>query len=60
MNELKKLSYDELKRALKIEGDFCIYLENEMGYVIVLNNSYKGIGSPNINISKTPCNETII
>ena len=59
MNELKNLSYDELKRMLRIEGDFCIYLEDEVGYVIVINNSYKGIGSPNINISKTPCNETI-
>ncbi len=59
MNELKNISYDELKRMLRIEGDFCIYLEDESGYVIVLNNSYKGIGSPNINISKTRCNETI-
>lgn len=59
MNELKNLSYDELKRMLRVEGDFCIYLEDDKGYVIVLNNSYKGIGSPNINISNTPCNETI-
>lgn len=59
MNELKNLSYEELRRALRIEGDFCIYLEDEKGYIIVLNNSYKGIGSGNINISKTPCNETI-
>jgi len=59
MNELKNLSYDELKRMLRIEGDFCIYLEDEKGYAIVLNNSYKGIGSGNINISRTPCNGTI-
>ena len=59
MNELKNLSYDELKRILNIEGDFCIYLEDENGDIIILNNSYKGIGSGNINISNTPCNETI-
>ena len=59
MNELKNLSYDELKGMLRIEGDFCIYLEDEKGHIIILNNSYKGIGSPNINISNTPCNETI-
>lgn len=58
MNELKNLSYEELKGMLRVEGDFCIYLEDEKGYVIILNNSYKGIGSGNINISKTPCNET--
>ena len=59
MNELKNMSYEELKRTFRIEGDFCIYLEDDRGYAIILNNSYKGIGSPNINISNTPCNETI-
>lgn len=58
LNELKNLSYDELKRRLRVESDFCIYLEDDKGYVVILNNSYKGIGSGSINISKTPCNET--
>jgi len=58
MNELKNLSYGELRRMLRIEGDFCIYLEDEKGYLIILNNSYTGIGSGNINLSKIPCNET--
>ena len=59
LNELKNLTYDELKSILRVEGDFCIYLEDDRGYVVIVNNSYKGIGSPNINISNTPCNETI-
>ena len=59
MNELKNLSYGELKEMFRVEGDFCIYLEDESGYVLIINNNYKGIGSPNINISNTPCNETI-
>ena len=57
--ELKNLSYDELKSMLRIEGDFCIYPEDEKGSIVVLNNTYKGIGSSTINISNTPCNETI-
>ncbi|MBI2657335.1 hypothetical protein HYX08_01425 [Candidatus Woesearchaeota archaeon] len=56
-NELKNLSYDDLKSALKISGDFCIYLEDEKGNLVLINNSYKGIGSPNINLSGTPCSQ---
>lgn len=59
LNELKNLTYAELKSMLRVEGDFCIYLEDDKGYVVIVNNSYKGIGSPNINISNTPCDETI-
>ena len=59
LNELKNLTYAELKSMLRVEGDFCIYLEHDRGYVVIVNNSYKGVGSPNINISNTPCNETI-
>lgn len=57
--ELKNLSYSELKSMLRVEGDFCIYLEDEKGNIVVLNNTYKGIGSSSINISNTPCNETV-
>jgi hypothetical protein len=56
-NELKNLSYDDLKSALRISGDFCIYLEDEKGNIVLINNSYKGIGSPNINLSGTPCSQ---
>ena len=55
--ELKNLNYNDLKKRLRVEGDFCIYLEDENGNVILINNSYSGIGSPNINISSTPCNQ---
>ena len=57
LNELKNLSYEELKGRLKIEGDFCIYMEDENGYVILINNSYKGIGAATINLSGTPCSQ---
>lgn len=54
---LKNITYDELKRAFRIEGEFCIYLEDEEGNIVLINNSYKGVGSPNINISGTPCSQ---
>ncbi len=57
LNQLKNLSYDELKRQLRIEGDFCIYLEDDKGNLVLLNNSYRGIGAPTINISGTPCSQ---
>ena len=58
LNDLKNLTYNELKRRLRVSSDFCIFLENERGELILLNNSYKGIGAPSINISGTPCNST--
>jgi len=57
LNELKNLSYEELKRRLKIEGDFCIYFEDENGKIILINNSYRGIGAATINLSGAPCSQ---
>lgn len=54
---LKNLNYDELKRELRIEGDFCIYLEDEQGNLVLINQSYKGIGAPNIDIGGAPCSQ---
>lgn len=57
LNELKNLSYDELKKKLRIDGDFCLYFEDEKGNIMLINESYKGIGSPKINLSGTPCSQ---
>ena len=54
---LKNISYDELKRTLRVEGDFCIYLEDEKGNIVLINNSYRGIGASNINLSGIPCSQ---
>ena len=56
-NVLMYLSFDDLKRRLRIESDFCIYFEDDKGYIVLINNSYKGIGAPNINLSGTPCSQ---
>ena len=55
--ELKNLSYVELKNMLRIEGDFCVYIEDENGNVILINNSYRAIGSPDINVTGVPCSQ---
>ncbi|MBI2657048.1 hypothetical protein HYX03_04875 [Candidatus Woesearchaeota archaeon] len=57
LNELKNLSYDELKRRLRVESDFCLYFEDEKGYIVLINNSYKGVGASTINLSGTPCSQ---
>ncbi len=57
LNLLKNISYDELKRQFRIEGDFCIYFEDDHGYIVLINKSYRGIGSANINLSGAPCSQ---
>lgn len=51
--------YDEIKKKLRVENEFCIYVEDEEGNLIFLNKSetenVTGIGSPNINISGIAC-----
>ena len=51
--------YEEIKKQLRIENEFCIYLEDEEGNLIFLNQSetenITGIGSSDINISGIPC-----
>ena len=57
IGELKNLNYDDLKSQLRVDGDFCIYIEDEKGNLVMINESYRGIGSPNINISGGPCSQ---
>ncbi len=57
LNELKALGYDELKRRLRTEDDFCIYFEDENGNVILIDDTSRGIGTPNINVSGVPCSK---
>ena len=57
INILKNISYDELKSRFRIEGDFCIYMEDDQGNIVLINNSYKSIGAPTINVSGTPCSQ---
>ena len=55
--KLKNLNYDELKRRLRVEDDFCIFFEDQQGDIILINNSYRGIGAPTINVGGVPCSQ---
>ena len=57
LGRLKNINYDKLKNELRIQGDFCIYFEDDKGNLVLINNSYKGIGSPDIYIGGTPCSQ---
>jgi len=54
---LKNISYEDLKRQFRIEGDFCIFIEDTTGNIILINNTYRGIGAPTINLSGIPCSQ---
>ncbi len=54
LNDLKGSSYDELKRKFKVEGDFCIYLEDDKGNLIPIGEQ-RGIGSSDITLAGLPC-----
>lgn len=49
LNKLKSLPYDDLKRRLRTEGDFCIYIEDENGNLVKIGGT-KSVGSPDIKI----------
>jgi hypothetical protein len=53
------LKYEDVKDDLGIKGDFCIYLEDENGNLVIIRNStganLTGVGNENINISGTLC-----
>lgn len=59
LNMLYNASYDELKKYFNIKGDFCIYIEDQEGYLMVWRNASgankTGVGYDIINISGTPC-----
>lgn len=55
---LSKQDYDELKKKIRIQNEFCIYFEDKEGNIINFTNESNytiGIGSPEINISGVAC-----
>jgi hypothetical protein len=55
IEEISAISYEELKARLRAEKDFCIFIEDEDGKMVIINNSFKAIGSSKINLSGIPC-----
>lgn len=48
-------NYPSIKSKIRIDGDFCIYLEDQEGNIINIINNVTGIGSSKINISNVTC-----
>jgi hypothetical protein len=59
IQELVEENYYDIKRKIRVEGEFCIYFEDEKGNLIIIQNvsgeNITGIGSPDINISGVAC-----
>lgn len=55
--------YQELKEKLGLDEDFCIYLEDENGNVVPMEDSsgnlVNGVGSPDITIGGLPCGSIV-
>ena len=61
LKSLQTDSPEELKRKLKVEGDFCIYMEDENGNIVLIQDEsggYKGIGSSGIDLGGAPCSQS--
>ena len=54
LEELMLTPYEQLKGQTGVKNDFCIYLEDDRGNIIPINDSL-GIGSDTINVSGIPC-----
>jgi len=61
LEELLGMEYSEIKKKIKIENEFCIYLEDEDGNIIYISPEnptdpdVPGIGSDKIKISGESC-----
>ena len=57
LEQLVASDYETLKEQLRINSEFCIYLEDENGDIIYMDPATIGKGSDTINISGVPCSE---
>ena len=53
---LEQIGYDDIKRMVGINSDFCIFFEDVTGNLVRVNDVKSGIGSEKIHISGIPCN----
>lgn len=55
LQQLLDEEYSTIKSQIRIESDFCIYLEDQDGNVIYLGSGVPGVGSESIKIGDVPC-----
>ena len=51
LKEIQKMDYDELKDSINAKNDFCVYIEDENGGILLSKGSQK------LNGDGTPCRE---
>ncbi|MFH1174008.1 MAG: hypothetical protein V1725_02675 [archaeon] len=56
LDRLYNSSYDDLKREFGITSDFCIYLEDSRGKIIVIGNK-TGIGNESLSVGGVQCGQ---
>lgn len=52
-------TYEQAKKDFGISKDFCIYIEDENGKLILIDNAYVGVGNPELMINDVACGSTI-
>jgi len=57
LDTLLQQNYSVIKNKLRIQNDFCVYIEDENGNILYLNSSTIAKGSSKINVSGLPCFE---
>lgn len=55
LQQLLGKDYATIKERIRVENDFCIFLEDENGDIIYISPGQPGIGSNKIKISDVPC-----
>ena len=55
LNELSGLKYDDLKDALGVAHDFCIYFEDNEGNLVTITKRITGLGSGLVSVGNDFC-----
>lgn len=55
LSSLADKNYYEIKNALKIKNDFCIFFEDQQGNLVRVDGLKAGIGSGKIIVNGDPC-----
>jgi len=55
LRQLLGEDYATIKERIRVESDFCIFLEDENGDIIYISPGQPGVGSNKIRISDVPC-----
>lgn len=53
---LYNLNYEDIKESFRVRGDFCIFIEDEEGSVILISNQ-TSVGKETLRIGGIPCNQ---